>query len=116
GMLSALGAVAAPERHGRSRTVLRLASETEALKRAMGVLEREVRRSFDRSGTPALSRRALVRYIGQSHELEIEFASDRARRFHEAHRRQYGFAREDAAVEVVTLEVEGELPVDDVPR
>jgi len=116
GMLSALGALAAPERHGRSRTVLRLASDTRALEQALRVLEREVKSAFDRAGHPTLSRMALMRYVGQSHELEVEFGPSLARRFHDAHRRQYGFAREDAPIEVVTLEVEGERPVHDLPR
>ena len=116
GMLSALGALAAPERHGRSRTVLCSASETATLKRAMTRLEREVVHAFDRPGRPSMSRRALARYVGQSHELEVDFGPGLERRFHDAHRLQYGFAREGARVEVVTLEVEGELPVADVPR
>lgn len=116
GMLSALGAVSAPERHGRSRTVLRPASDREALQRAMSELERDVRRSFERSGRIATSRMALARYVGQSHELEVDFGPDLARRFHEAHRRRYGFAREDGVVEVVTLEVEAEMPASGLPR
>jgi len=116
GMLSALGALAAPERHARSRTVLCPAADQETLRGAMQRLERDVRRAFEGAGSVAISRTALARYVGQSHELEVDFGPDLARRFHAAHRARYGFAREDATVEVVTLEAEGERPVRDVPR
>jgi N-methylhydantoinase A/oxoprolinase/acetone carboxylase beta subunit len=81
----------------------------------MRALEREVRRAFDRPGRLGMTRTALARYVGQSHELELDFGPDLAARFHQAHGRRYGFARQDAVVEVVTLEAEGERPVGDVP-
>ena len=115
GVLSALGAVAAPERHGRSRTVLVPASDKPGLERTVERLAREVDRSFRRSGRRVLDRQVLARYAGQSHELEVPFGKGLVRRFHEEHRRRYGFAREDAAVEVVTVEVEGSSSVDDLP-
>jgi len=59
----------------------------------------------------------LARYAGQSHELEIPLAGgDLERRFHEAHRRAYGFAREGEPVELVTLDVSGTVAADDGRR
>jgi N-methylhydantoinase A/oxoprolinase/acetone carboxylase beta subunit len=115
GMLSALGAVASPETYQRSRTVLRPASDAPAIDREVERLTRAVDRSFTRSGTRVASRQVLARYRGQSHELELPSGHGLERRFHEAHRERYGFAREGAAVEVVTVQVEGWMSWDDLP-
>jgi N-methylhydantoinase A/oxoprolinase/acetone carboxylase beta subunit len=48
--------------------------------------------------------------------LEIPLTRDLERRFHQEHRRAFGFAREDAPVEVVTVEVQGSMNVAGVPR
>ena len=116
GVLSAWGALAAPERHARTRTVLCPASEVARIEREVERLEAEVARSFRRSGPRLFQRQALARYVGQSHELEVALGPDLERRFHAEHRRRFGFARPDAAVEVVTVEVEGSIRVSDVPR
>ena len=55
-----------------------------------------------------------LRYAGQSHELRVdvpstledpEWYAEVADRFHKAHRLRYGFANENAAIEVVTYRV-----------
>ncbi|TMQ69968.1 MAG: hydantoinase/oxoprolinase family protein [Candidatus Eisenbacteria bacterium] len=116
GVLSAVGAIAAPERHERSRTVLADAGDRATLTRALESLGRAVKGSFARAGRRAIEPRVLARYAGQSHEIEIPFGPDLERRFHEAHRRLHGFAREDATIEIVTVEVEGAVEVTDAPR
>jgi N-methylhydantoinase A len=114
GMLSALGALASPRRVARSRTVLRSSADHAALARVVEELEREVRGRLGR-GRSRVERIALARYRGQSHELEIPYGPSLAGRFHALHARRHGFARVDAAVEVVTLEVEGSIEVEAPP-
>jgi N-methylhydantoinase A len=114
GVLSALGAARAPERYEASRTVMRPARDAAMLRREAERLARTIRRRFRRSGASVISRTVLARYGGQSHELEIALAGqDLERRFHEAHRRAYGFAREREAVEVVTVDVVGSIATAD---
>ena len=114
GVLCALGALEGGSRRERSRSVLMDARERGALARATAELEREVLRSFAPSERRRvrLEHRALVRALGQAHELTVvamPLASLRER-FHATHERRYGFADRDAVVQVVTLEVEGWLP------
>jgi N-methylhydantoinase A len=108
GVLSALGAARVPERYERSRSVLRPAAAAAAIRREAQRLERAIARRFRRAGARVSSRSVLARYVGQSHELEIPLsAGDLERRFHEAHRRAYGFSREGEPVEIVTVDVWG---------
>lgn len=116
GALSALGALASPEIHQRSRTVLRAAGEADRIGHDVERLERQVAAAFRGAGAPVINRRVLARYRGQSHEIELPFGADLDRRFHHEHRRRYGFSRDDAAVEIVTVEVDGSMAVKDVPR
>ncbi len=44
-----------------------------------------------------------LRYRGQSYELTVPFEADFRERFHQAHTRAYGFARPEAALEIVNL-------------
>jgi N-methylhydantoinase A len=93
GLFSALGMVLADLTVEVSRTVLGRPIDWEALE---GAARREL------AGT--LERFVEVRYRGQSYELRLPWEGRPealARRFHEEHRRRYGFAREEAPVEVV---------------
>ncbi|HKD76716.1 MAG TPA: hydantoinase/oxoprolinase family protein, partial [Ktedonobacterales bacterium] len=47
-----------------------------------------------------------MRYRGQSYELTVPFTEDVVTQFHAAHRRRYGFAVPQRAVEAVTLRVQ----------
>jgi len=117
GVLSALGAALVPERYERSRSVMRPAAEAAAVRNEARRLARDVARRFTRSGPRTAMPSVLARYAGQSHELEIPLAGgDLERRFHEAHRRAYGFAREGEPVELVTLDVSGTVAADDGRR
>ncbi len=59
-----------------------------------------------------------MRYRGQSYELTVPFTEDVVAQFHASHRRRYGFAVPQRAVEAVTLRVQAvgttEKPVLDV--
>jgi len=89
GLFSALGMVLADMTVEKSRTVLGRDADFRPL-------EREARRDL----RGRVERFVEARYRGQSYELRIPEGAD----FHEAHRRQYGFARK-APVEVVNLVV-----------
>lgn len=89
GLLSALGMVLADTAVEKSRTVL---GRTIPWKE----LEREARAEV----RGRIERFVEARYQGQSYELRIPLGAD----FHEAHRRQFGFARQ-APVEIVNAVV-----------
>jgi N-methylhydantoinase A len=64
--------------------------------------------------SPEFTRRADLRYRGQSFELTVEadaFEKLEAR-FHAAHERRYGYRMEDEAVELVNLRLIATVPVD----
>ena len=109
GVLSALGLLAADERHDASRSHrTRLAAADEAAVDA--VYEALAERALAATARPAeaeLAREAACRYAGQSHELEVPapapFDADAlTRRFHAAHERVRGYALRDEPVELVT--------------
>jgi N-methylhydantoinase A len=123
GVLSALGALAAPARRERARTVLAEARDAAALERAFRALEAQVRAEFERArrGRVRLSRRVEARYRGQSHEIPLEAGPGLVERFHREHARRFGFDDRSAVVEVVNAEVRGEaagapLPARLAPR
>jgi N-methylhydantoinase A len=63
---------------------------------------------------PQNTRRADLRYAGQSFELTVE-ADDPAKledRFHAAHEQRYGYRMEDEAVELVNLRLIATVPVE----
>jgi N-methylhydantoinase A len=53
---------------------------------------------------------ADVRYRGQSYEIEVRLTSRFAADFHTAHRRTFGYAAPEAAVEVVNLRLRAIVP------
>jgi N-methylhydantoinase A len=72
-------------------------------------LERQARRD---KRNAKLQRMADLRYAGQSYELTVPWDSEiQAReRFHQEHRRMYGYADSSRGVEVVTLRVRARVP------
>jgi N-methylhydantoinase A len=58
-----------------------------------------------------LEQYADLRYAGQSFELRVPFSNTLIADFHRAHDRAYGYADENAAVEIVTLRVRAIAPV-----
>src|SRR5439155_6364633 len=118
GVLSAIGALEGGSRRETSRSVLVDARDGRNIDRTLAALERAARRELHaRAGARvAVERWAEARYRGQAHELSIPARGDIARRFHAEHRRRYGFASSEAAVEIVTLEARASLPGARLPR
>ncbi len=108
GVLSALGLLAADERHDAVRTYRTTleAADPEAVRDVLDALETRVLAETAEPGAATVAFEADCRYVGQSHELGVtidEFDPDElAARFHAAHERAHGY-RLDAAVELVTL-------------
>lgn len=125
GVFSALGLLLAAPRADAARTVM-MREDDERLQSEIGRLTAEASARFsDVFGFEQLSTRvtADVRYVGQSHELEVEAGRSWPvvrDRFESAHLQMFGFARPDEAVELVNLRVTatGEAPLswDDLPR
>lgn len=117
GVTSALGLLMADLRHDYVRTLLRPLSglTPEQLRAEYAALEREAIEQMDNEHVErdqlSLLRLADLRYVGQGYELQVPVSSNGAglevkelgEHFHELHRRQYGFAHQRDAVEVVNL-------------
>ncbi|EMA36232.1 hydantoinase/oxoprolinase family protein [Halococcus hamelinensis] len=112
GVLSAFGLLAADEKHDAVRTHREslAAADVSAVDTAYEDLEAAVREDCSDPASAVLTRRADLRYAGQSFELTV--SADRpfdpeavARRFHAAHETTYGY-RMDETVDLVNLRVE----------
>ncbi len=124
GVFSALGLLLAAPRADAARTVM-MREDDDRLEAEIGLMTAEASDRFsDVFGFEQLSTRvtADVRYVGQSHELEVEAGRSWPvvrDRFESAHLQMFGFARPDEAVELVNLRVTvtGGAPLswDDVP-
>ena len=121
GVCSALGMLAADERHDVSRTQrVRLSSADPA---TVGdhydtLTERALASASDRARA-SVERNADLRYTGQSHELTVavpdQFDTDTvAERFHRAHERHRGYRLEEP-VDLLTLRVTATVPVEPPP-
>ena len=121
GVLSALGLLAADERHDASRThrssldALEISEATSLL----GDLVAQVRSAASEPARATVQRRADLRYAGQQYELTVSLPEtvDRetvAERFHAAHERVRGYRLPGESIELVTLRatavVAGEEP------
>jgi N-methylhydantoinase A len=119
GVLSALGLLAAAHQQDGSRTIREslAAIGRERLEGAFADLEASVR--DDLPGPAAtITRKADLRYEGQSHELAVEIGdtvstADITDRFHAAHERIRGYRLADEPVELVTIRVTGTAPTDE---
>lgn len=119
GIASAIGMLDAPVRHDFAVNVgatdqAQLADVDDALacleQRARSFLAEE--ESLDADAT-VVTRAVDAHYVGQSYELTIDWSPDFAAvraSFDKAHELCYGFADEDAEVEVVTARVTAVLP------
>jgi N-methylhydantoinase A len=128
GVTSALGMLRADVRLDFSRTCLAPINNVspDRLCEQYAVMEREgtdclAKEGFDRSRI-SLVRQADLRYAGQSYEITLPLPAgilsenelEQLRRsFHAAHERAYGWRREEAEVELVTLRLAalGRLPM-----
>jgi N-methylhydantoinase A len=103
GVLSALGLAISDVRRDYVAPFLARLDEVgdEEIKKGFEVLEEAGRRDLDH---PSFTRRADLRYVGQSFELTVDVnGSALASSFEAAHERRYGYTLAGAAIEVVNL-------------
>ena len=112
GVLSALGMLVAEPTRDYSQTMMlpAAAADPERMAEAFAAL---VERANDE--VPDLRYRLDMRYMGQSHELAVDYrpgmsAAEVAEAFHAVHAARYGYARRDAAAEIVTLRLTAAWP------
>jgi len=116
GVLSALGLLAADERHDRIRTRReRLDPAVEAAVEAeFAALTERLRAEASRPEAATVRRQVDLRYAGQSHELTVPVtepfdAETATARFHERHERTRGY-RLDEPIDLVNLRVTVSVP------
>lgn len=97
--LSALGMLLADRTRDYAAGVLNRADIEERFR------ELETRALEDMPGAQ-IERTADVRYAGQSYELNVPWGAS----FHESHKRTYGYANPERAIEVVTARVRARIP------
>jgi N-methylhydantoinase A len=107
GLLCAWGALGAPLGREYSLTVRDAAPNVSVLNRRARPLIAQARAELIAHGARAAAirheLRADMRYRGQSYEIEVALGPRFITDFHEAHRRTFGHATPEAAVEVVNL-------------
>ncbi len=127
GVLSALGMLVAAPTRAYAQTALRKITADvplgEWLASQFAPLAERARAEMAAEGHTAVTLRHSLdmRYVGQSHELQIEMGEERRGKreerevvvglFHEAHKVRYGYAQEGAVVEVVTVRLVAEAAV-----
>ena len=127
GVLSALGMLVAAPTRAYAQTALRKITAAvplgEWLASQFAPLAERARAEMAAEGHTAVTLRHSLdmRYVGQSHELQIEMGEERRGKreerevvvglFHEAHKVRYGYAQEGAVVEVVTVRLVAEAAV-----
>ena len=117
GVLSALGLLAAPERHDSSRTIRESITsvDPDTVESEYEQLTARVREDSSDRTSANITREADLRYAGQSHELTVEVddpftATEAEERFHAAHERIRGYRLDDEPIEIVTIRVNGTIP------
>jgi N-methylhydantoinase A len=116
GVLSAYGLLAADETRDAVRTYRSSldAADSAAVEGVLADLAAEARNGLREPDAATVTRRADLRYEGQSFELPVEVGDEFdpeavARRFHDAHETAYGY-RMDEPVELVGLQVRATVP------
>jgi N-methylhydantoinase A/oxoprolinase/acetone carboxylase beta subunit len=105
GVLSAVGLLTSP----RQRDLVRSWPTPRHLDGLDAALAKLAHEAASLVGPGAATTTAVdCRYEGQSHEITVPTVAD----FHEAHRLRNGFARPDAAIEVIALRATAALPSD----
>jgi N-methylhydantoinase A/oxoprolinase/acetone carboxylase beta subunit len=114
GLLCAWGALQAPLGREYSLTVRESSSKYGRLATRTAPMVTRARRELAAEGaSPGQIRVELfadVRYRGQSYEIEVRLTPRFAADFHAAHRRIFGHAAPEAAVEVVNLRLRATAP------
>ncbi len=113
GVLSALGLAVSDVRRDYVTPLLASLDEVKQsrLEDAFEALEQT---AADHLGEPGYTRRADLRYAGQSFELTVEADDLDALedRFHESHERRYGYRMDEERVELVNLRLIATVPVE----
>lgn len=124
GVFSALGLLLATPRADSGRTVMLSEGDDRLVPQARTVMEeaRERYAAMFAREPESVTAHADMRYVGQSHELEVTWDGDWdviKDRFHGAHQDRFGFRRTGEPVELVNLRAvaEGRPPItwDDLP-
>ncbi len=110
GVLSALGVVWSDIVFEATRSVLTRANSMEEtlLENYFEDMEREI--LIESKKEPIFLRSMLMRYEGQSYELEIDYRpgmEELKREFERRHKALYGFLMKDREIEIVSLQVKG---------
>jgi N-methylhydantoinase A len=115
GALSALGILLSDVVHDASRTVM-MAPDDRRLETAFRDLEKRASRQMQDEGWKGVGFRSVdVRYVGQGYELNLPWGPGLLSRFHEAHRKRYGYADAARPAEVVNVRVRMVAPTGSVP-
>ncbi|QIN79908.1 hydantoinase/oxoprolinase family protein [Rubrobacter marinus] len=113
GVLSALGLAISDLRRDYVRPYLTGLADAEAgeVERRFGEMEGAAAKDLD---GPQFTRRADLRYGGQSFELTVEAGAfdGLEARFHDAHERRYGYRMDGERVELVNLRLVATVPVE----
>ena len=119
GVLSALGLLAAEQKQDSSQTIREplAALGTDRLEAAFDDLEQKIGANLTEPERATMTRRADLRYEGQSHELSVELGDslateELAERFHAAHERVRSYRLETEPVELVTIRLTGVVSTD----
>jgi N-methylhydantoinase A/oxoprolinase/acetone carboxylase beta subunit len=112
GLLAALGLVVAGERRDEVLSVLTTIDAGADLSAPLAMLESRLARALPGG---VLQAQADCRYAGQAHFLTVAWdsslpLSDLAATFHDAHRRRFGDADSEGAVEVVSIRLAASHP------
>ena len=113
GVLSALGLAVSDVRRDYVTPLLSPLSEVkeDQLEEAFEQMEKQ---ASDHLDEPEFTRRADLRYAGQSFELTVEAtdAGGLADNFHAAHERRYGYRMEEEPLDLVNLRLIATVPVE----
>jgi N-methylhydantoinase A len=114
GALSALGILISDVVKDHSRTVLLRVRELpkRKLDALYAELKNEVSVEMEKEGwqgRAVFERSADLRYRGQGYELNLPFTPDLLQRFHDGHKRRYGYSSPDRDVEIVTVRLRGRV-------
>lgn len=115
GALSALGILLSDVTSDVSRTVMMPPSDRR-LERNFRQLEKQVGRQMRAEGWKGTGFRSVdMRYVGQGYELNLDWGPRLLARFHETHRKRYGYADPERQVEVVNIRVRTVAPSGQLP-
>lgn len=109
GALSALGMLMADPIKDFSKTVMMNSETTEpemmvsGFEEIIAMASATLKSDGLTDGKVFFDRYLDMRYQGQSHELMIPYDSNWCKRFHQIHKKTYGYCHQDAAIEVTTL-------------